>query len=159
MQDAETASPGRHHIRYAILPHAGPLDSRTVRTARNFNHPLKLSSHGSPAVRMASSHLLSTAIKLEGSTALILDCIKRGEDDEDVSRGELPKRKGRSIIVRIYESLGGKARGAIRSSLDVKKVWKTNLLEDDGEEMVMTEDGKVGIELRAYEVVTFRLQL
>ena len=105
-----------------------------------------------------SSSLLSS-IKLEGSPALILDTIKRGEDDEDVSRGELLKRKGRSVIVRIYESLGGKARGTIKTSLGVKRVWKTNLLEDDGEEMALRRGGEVRIELRAFEVATFRLQL
>ena len=146
---------GRHHIRYAIFPHAGPLDHRTVRTARNFNSPLQVYSHASPAT--AASSLSS--ITLDGSPALVLDTIKRGEDDEDVSRGELPQRKGRSIIVRIYESLGGKARGVIKTSLDVRKVWKTNLLEDDGEELVISKDGEVGIELRAFEVATFRLQL
>lgn len=151
-----TTEIGRHRIRYAILPHAGPLDHRTIRTARNFNTPMKVYSH--PASSSTASSLLSS-IKLEGSPALILDCIKRGEDDEDVSRGELPQRKGRSIIVRIYESLGGKARGRIRTSLDVKRVWVTNLLEDDGEELVLSKDGEVGIELRPFEVATFRLQL
>ena len=60
--------------------------------------------------------------------------------------------------MRIYESLGGRARGTIKTTLGVKKVWKTNLLEDDGEVMVI-KDGEVRIELRAFEVATFRLQL
>ena len=90
----------------------------------------------------------------------MLDCIKRGEDDEDVSRGELPKRKGRSIIVRIYDSLGGTSRGTIKVSemLHLKKVWKTNILEDDGTPLSI-KDGEINIELRPFEVATFRLQL
>lgn len=148
------ADMGRHHIRYAILPHAGPLDSRTVRTANNFNHPMKIYSHPSAS---AASSLLSS-ISLGGSPALVLDTVKRGEDDEDVSRSELAKRKGQSVILRIYESLGGKARGSIKTSLKAKKVWKTNLLEDDGDELEI-EDGEVKIELRAFEVATYRLQL
>ena len=111
----------------------------------------------SPPSPSTSSSLLS-AITLQGSPALVLDAIKRGEDDEDVSRGELPKRKGRSIILRIYESLGGKARGTIKTSLKVKKVWKTNVLEDDEEELEIS-DGEVKIALRAFEVATYRLQL
>ena len=141
-------------MRYAILPHAGPLDSRTVRMARNFNTPIKLCSHPSPSTE---SSLLSS-ITIHGSPALILDTIKRGEDDEDVSRGELPKRKGRSIILRVYESLGGKARGLIKTSLTVKKVYRTNLLEDD-EDTVEIKSGQIPLELRAFEVATFRLQL
>ncbi|KAL8912339.1 MAG: hypothetical protein Q9171_002626 [Xanthocarpia ochracea] len=152
------ADMGRHHIRYAILPHSGPLDHRTVRTARNFNHPFKL-FHG-PSAPNSSASLLNS-IQLTGSPALVLDAIKRGEDDEDVSRGELPTRRGRSIILRIYESLGGKARGNIcvdEDVLEVKKIQKVNLLEDDGEDVVF-EKGKCRIELRAFEVATFRLQL
>ena len=148
------SGPGRHHIRYAILPHAGPLDSRTVRTARNFNYPMRIYSH--PSASSASS--LLSAVTLHGSSALILDTIKRGEDDEDVSRGELPKRKGRSIIVRVYESLGGKARGTIKTSLPVKKVCRTNILEDDEGELQI-KNREVAIELRSFEVATYRLQL
>lgn len=150
-----TKLPGRHHIRYAILPHAGPLDSRTVRTAYNFNHPFRIFS--SSLVSSSTADLLS-CITLGGSKALILDCIKRGEDDEDVSRGKLPKRKGRSIIVRIYESLGGKARGTLKCTLGARQIWKCNVLEDDGEEVAI-QQGEVSLELRPFEVQTFRLQL
>ena len=157
-------STGRHHFRYAILPHAGPLDYRTVRTAREFNHPFKL-FHGSPTPSNTFSTMRS--IQLTGSPALILDTVKRGEDDQDVCRGELPSRKGRSVILRIYESLGGKARGCIcidRDVLAVKKIEKVNLLEDDGEELVLEDpvydyQGYCKIELRPFEVATFRLQL
>lgn len=115
---------------------------------------MKIYSHPSAS---AASSLLS-CITLHGSPALILDTIKRGEDDEDVSRGELPQRKGRSIILRVYESLGGKARGTIQTSLAAKKVCRTNLLEDDEGE-VEIKSGEIAIELRAFEVATYRLQL
>ena len=178
---------GRHHIRWAILPHTGPLDHRTVRTAQNFNHPLKLyalpstsstSSNAattSPSPASSSSSPSSTptskllsSLTLTGSPALILDCIKRGEDDEDVSRGSLPAREGRSIIVRIYESLGGRARGVLGfADLDIKKVWKCNLLEDDGEEVEILRGAGEGerkgkgvkVDLKPFEVGTWRLQL
>lgn len=151
------ADMGRHHIRYAIFPHAGPLDSRTVRTAYNFNHPMKI--YSAPSSKSETSSLLN-AIRLDGCPSLVLDCIKRGEDDEDVSRGELPKRKGKSIILRIYDSLGGTSRGTIRVNkmVDVKRVWKTNVLEDDEAELEI-KNGDVEIELRPFEVATYRLQL
>ncbi|KAL8738453.1 MAG: hypothetical protein Q9181_000767 [Wetmoreana brouardii] len=153
------ADMGRHHIKYAIFPHSGPLDHRTVRTARNFNHPFQI--FRAPSSTPSSSAAVLSSIQLKGSPALVLDVIKRGEDDEDVSRGELPNRKGRSIILRVYESLGGKARGVIEVDsevLDVKQIEKTNLLEDEGE-VVEGKEGKWRIELRAFEVATFRLQL
>ena len=111
------------------------------------------------SVILSTRDLLSS-ISMSGSKALILDTIKRGEDDEDVSLGELPKRHGRSIIVRVYESLGGRAKGLVKLGdvLGVKKVFKTNALEDDEGE-VSLKDGAFSIDLRAFEVATFRLQL
>lgn len=153
------ADMGRHHIRYAILPHAGPLDSRIVRAGYNFNNPLVLQrSYCGEAINAFKY------ISLSGSDSLVLDTVKRGEDDEDVSRGDLPVRPGKSIVLRIYESLGGKARGIISSKFPVKKVWKTNVLEDDEEELELNSQSAEGvvsidIELRAFEVATFRLQL
>ncbi|KAM5489504.1 Glycoside hydrolase, 38 vacuolar alpha mannosidase [Microsporum audouinii] len=152
-----TADIGRHHIRYAILPHPGPLDYRIVRAGYNFNHPLTLEAASGPDT-------LDTfqAVRLVDATpALVLDAVKRGEDDEDVSRGELPHRAGRSVIVRIFDSMGGRSTGTLETSLNVKKVFKCNLLEDDLEELPIEESGpsRVKIELRAFEVATYRLQL
>jgi len=153
------ADMGRHSIRYAILPHAGPLDATVVRAGYNFNHPMRL-CHADDAI--TTSRLL-TAVRFEGdsSNSIILDTVKRGEDDEDVSTGELPKRKGRSVILRLYESMGGQARGKLGwdpELVKVKKVFKTNCLEDDLEE-VETKGETAAIQLRPFEVATFRLQL
>jgi alpha-mannosidase len=145
------ADMGRHHIRWAILPHQGDLSSTTVRTAFNFNNPLRV-------VGSTSNSKFNVPIKLTGNKSLVLDTVKRGEDDEDVSRGELSKRKGQSVVLRIYDSLGGKSKGIIETTLDVKKVTRTNILEDDGES-VEIKDGKIKIELRPFEVATYRLQL
>src|ERR1700709_1291475 len=43
------ADMGRHHIQYAIFPHAGALDHRTIRAGYNFNTPLQLHRHAAPA--------------------------------------------------------------------------------------------------------------
>jgi alpha-mannosidase len=168
---------GRHVIRYAIFPHAGSLDHRTVRAAYNFNHHIKLLSV--PTLKgISSANKILSAITLKGSPALILDCIKRGEDDVDVSRANLlPVRKGRSVILRIYDSLGGRSTGTIcwdPELVHVSKVFRTNLLEDDEEELEMkvsregegeSEDEsdaapcEVEVKFRPFEVATFRLQL
>lgn len=155
------ADMGRHNIRYAILPHAGPLDDRTIRAGFNFNSPLVVEQAGPKASTAAA---IFKALSIKGSPALILDVVKRGEDDEDVARDDVPTRPGKSIILRIYESLGGKARGTIETSLPVKKAWKCNVLEDNEDllDLKRTDDRatlNIDIELRAFEVATFRLQL
>ena len=151
------ADMGRHHIKWAIMPHEGALSSETVRAAYNINHPLALVS----VVDDKPPKELFNAVMVTGGNSLVLDCIKRGEDDQDVSRGEFIKRNGQSVILRVYESLGGKSRGEIVTTLPVKKVYETNVLEDDGEEVEFSGKNKITIpiELRAFEVKTFRLQL
>ena len=146
-------------MRWAILPHAGALSHTTVRAARDFNYPLQLLC---PLTKPAPEPSLFGAVRLVGDPALIVDCVKRGEDDADVSRGDFPARtNGRSVVLRLYDSLGGKARGKIvwdEKWLKVKKVMKTNVLEDDMEEMEREGNG-VEIGLRPFEVATFKLHL
>jgi alpha-mannosidase len=144
---------GHHRIRWAILPHKGSLGAATVRAGFEFNNPLKLVRAALPALEMP--------VRLVGDASLVLDVVKRGEDDEDVvGRYDemLPKREAKSVIVRVYDSLGGTCRGIIETKLDVKRVVRTNLLEDDGEE-VEIEDGRFAIQLRPFEVATWKLQL
>ncbi|KAL4882791.1 glycosyl hydrolases family 38 N-terminal domain-containing protein [Aspergillus karnatakaensis] len=176
------ADMGRHRIRYAILPHVGNLDASTVRAGFEFNRPLVLDQHtheqSEPSMALPNPTALRTVnsafnkISLSSSNnALILDTVKRGEDDADIDSDpdiSIPgrKREGRSVVLRIYESLGGKTRGLLNIGWDVKKVYRCNILEDDGEELeIQSLDGKEGrrkrveIELRAFEVATFRVQL
>lgn len=156
------ADMGHHKMRYAILPHDGPLGPTTVRAGYEFGANLKLvrkPHHHSVAANALS---FDSPIKLVGDPAVILDCVKRGEDDEDVSRGDLPVRKGKCVIVRMYESLGGRSRTAISTTWDVKKVTKVDILEDEvpGEpEVKKNDDGNYPVTLRPFEVATFRLQL
>ncbi|CAG7967895.1 unnamed protein product [Penicillium salamii] len=154
------ADMGRHKIRYAILPHAGALDDRTVRAGFNFNNPLVVEKASPKAL---ASNAIFKALAVKGAPSLVLDVIKRGEDDADVSHDGVPTRPGKSVILRVYESLGGKARGSIETALPVKKAFKCNILEDDehpGLDIESTDGGSViKIELRAFEVATFRLQL
>ncbi|RYP56547.1 hypothetical protein DL771_011866 [Monosporascus sp. 5C6A] len=151
------ADMGEHRIRWAILPHQGELDETTVRAGYNFNNRMKILS---VAESSDLTSLSTYPVKLTGDKSLVLDCVKRGEDDEDVSHDTtIPRRKGRSVIIRVYDSLGGRSTGTISSTWDVKKVFKTNILEDDGEEVVLAKDGSFQITLRPFEVATYRLQL
>lgn len=105
------ADMGRHTFRYAILPHQGTVGEITVRTAAEFNSPVH-TGYVASAETSITETLLST-VALSGSPSIILDHIKRGEDDEDVSTGGLPTRKGQSLVLRFYDSLGGKASTTI----------------------------------------------
>jgi alpha-mannosidase len=92
--------------------------------------------------------------------------IKRADDDSDVvPKGETPlhDRKGKkSVIVRMYDALGGKCSGQLcfSSKLPVSKAYRCNLLEDDLTEVeIDAEEGCVPLTVKAFEVVTIRLEL
>lgn len=152
------ADMGHHSIRWAIFPHKGSLSSLTVRAAYAFNNPLKLlSTSGATAKSLGGAPI--QLINRDDSESLILDAVKRGHDDDDVSMREgLRVSKGQSIILRVYESLGGHSRGTIKTLFDVQRVAKTNVLEDELEEIEFGS-GRFDIELRPFEVATYKLQL
>lgn len=169
------ADMGNHKTRYAIFPHEGRLDERTIRKAFEFNNPLKIVGRKAKHGDALHSSLLNP-FHIYNAPNLVLDTIKRGEDDEDVSRGELPVKKGHCVILRIYDALGGKSKGVLTwGDLNVKKVVKVNALEDEEDEeneqefkigsfTTGAEEGGeketgVEIEIRAFEVASYKLVL
>lgn len=155
------ADMGKHTFRWAIMPHKGALDHRTIRAGFAFNNPMRLASH--PSVDDVRALMKSFTLTKDSDKSLILDTIKRGEDDEDVSRGGknlLPIRKGKSVVLRIYDSLGGKSVGTVDfGAVKVAKAWKCNVLEDDLEEVEVKEGARMDVELRAFEVASYRVLL
>ncbi|EMC95413.1 glycoside hydrolase family 38 protein [Baudoinia panamericana UAMH 10762] len=152
-----TADMGRHHIRWAIMPHIGGLDERTVRAGYEFNYPPRVHKHSTPE---RIQELMGAFKLVPGSDpGLVVDTVKRGEDDEDAGNGDMPPRKGRHVVLRVYDSLGGLCRGYVAfGPVGVKKAWKCNLLEDELEEVKLTDKG-LPVELRAFEVASYKLLL
>jgi len=147
---------GKHHFKYAIYPHKGPLNSITVEAAHNFNFEVF-----SPYLIPKGKTGFLDLIRIKGDDNLVLSNIKRAEDDEDISTGELPMKKGgKSIIVRVYESLGGKARASLTTTGKLSSVSKINLLEDELESLEFRESegvSEIPIKLRSFEVASYKL--
>ncbi|ERS98951.1 hypothetical protein HMPREF1624_04146 [Sporothrix schenckii ATCC 58251] len=178
------ADMGRHQIRWAIMPHKGALGAATIRKGYEFNNPLQSVVRAPKQLGLGpagptGATTKTNPLRLVGDASLVLDTVKRAEDDADV-RSQTAKdadgphlptpRKSRSVVLRIYESLGGQSRGSIvvsKAAWPVKAVYKTNLLEDDQETVALRtgldqnadETATFDIELRPFEVATFRVQL
>lgn len=151
----DKADMGDHHFEYAIYPHRGPLNANVVRTAHNFNYKL-LPHVGSSDV---AKSLLETVV-LSGETSLVLSNVKRAEHDKDVNIYEniqSADSSTRSIIVRVYESLGGSSTGKLHfNGIKVNKVLKTDAMEENGKELKV-ENNSVVIKLRGFEIATFKI--
>ena len=130
--------------------------------------------------RAPSSLLEKPLFRILGAPNVILETIKRGEDDffdrdQPANSSETPQ----TIVLRIYESFGGHARAFLRISgaLGISKAYETNILEDEvGEDEtvktldvthdVTDEKGKEGegdveikLDFRGFEVKTVKLIL
>lgn len=155
------ADMGNHHFKYAIVPHKGSVyDAGIAQLARKFNHPTLVVED------MNTEKLLSAikAIELKEGTSIIMDTIKRAEDDTDVVVGKkLHPRVGKSIIIRLYEAYGGHATDILSTTLKVKQAFASNILEDDIEVLPIeyTNFGttEISLSLKPFQVYTLRFQL
>ncbi|KAJ2302857.1 Glycoside hydrolase, 38 vacuolar alpha mannosidase, partial [Coemansia sp. RSA 2706] len=143
---------GRHKFRYALYPHAGTFsESNVVQEAYQFNTPLLELPISDP---FASSVLkLRPFFSVSGARNVVLDAVKRAEDDE------------RSFVVRLYEAYGGHARALLTSRLPFSRVCKVNLLEEpmddgdgDGIEW-LKHSTALEVPFKPFEVVSLRFTL
>lgn len=124
---------GTHHFSFAVLPHRGSFtESDVPAVARMFNYPLHLrrvpssaaSSHASLLGKSPDQHGQGPFTVL-GARNVILDTIKRGEEDDFKS-----KSAGETVILRLYEAYGGSARAKIAVALpDGRKIASAELVD------------------------------
>lgn len=162
---------GDHIIRFGLYPHLNVLEaSDVVHVGRIFNEPLQIGdgvlSYSIEDESIQTEMPFSLDLPRAGvPQAVVLDTIKRGEDDFEYY-GQ--KGSGQiSVIVRLYESLGSHANVILSSKLPFKSVTRTNMLEDDQEDLDeslqvrSSSDGakKVALKLQPFEVVSLKFRL
>ena len=85
------------------MPHTGRLlESGIYRKAMEFINAVSVRT----VPKAPSLEAVHSPFELVGNESIILDTVKRGEDDE--SSGE------KSIIVRMFESLGGRSNAVLK---------------------------------------------
>ena len=103
---------GRHHMRYALLPHDGPFGAESViRPAYAFNYP---------PVPVESGFESAPLVTVDHPN-VIIETVKPCEDTQ------------RAYILRLYEAAGGYCRAGLRFSHPVKAVHVCNMLEEEQE--------------------------
>ncbi|NGO81041.1 alpha-mannosidase [Streptomyces sp. YC504] len=131
--DPETDQ-GLHRFRYALAPGASVVDA--VREGYAINLPERRVTGAAPV-----SPLFTVA-----SPAVAISAVKLADDGSG------------DVVVRAYETAGGRARTSLRVDLDVTSVTATDLLErplPDAPSYAVV-DGEVELSLRPFELVTLR---
>lgn len=161
----EKADIGSHTFEYAIFPHVGTLSHETVRAGWEFNERMPSELYVSASKKDSISEL-NEVVQIEGDKNIILSNIKRGEDDSDADyegglMKDLPKKfvGSQTLVLRVYESLGGSSNASIKIGLPIKKVFKTNLLEEEIEELPISANKSFKVQLRSFEIATYKVIL
>ena len=129
---------GVHRFRYALYPHTGDWrQAGTVGEALCFNRPM-LWTKGAP------HPVLAKPLVAADTQAVMIDTIKPAED-------------GKGWVVRLYESHGGAAQARLTFGVPVKRVQRSNTLEDSGENLPL-EANAVALTLRPFQIVTLRVE-
>ncbi|QGK69924.1 alpha-mannosidase [Allosaccharopolyspora coralli] len=131
-----TADRGEHSLRYSLLVGADIGDA--VREGYRLNLPL----------RVHDGQTRVEPIVHVDNPAVIVEAVKLADD-----------RSG-DLVVRLYESRGGRARATLTTTLDASTVTRTDLLERtwDGERpQTFDPDTGFSVDLRPFEIRTVRL--
>ena len=133
------ADQGNHIFRYALLPHAGPVQNAgVIEEGIRFNNPL----HLFPTEAETGQHSFFRSTH----PALVLDTIKKAEDSD-------------LLILRLYEARGTQGVSRILSSLPFHSAVRCNLLENEVEdtEHDWSEEG-YEVAFKPFEIISLILK-
>ncbi|MFE9558594.1 alpha-mannosidase [Streptomyces sp. NPDC006703] len=121
----------RHRFTYALLPGARVSDA--VAQGLALNLPL----------RLAAAAEVAPVVEVD-SPAVTIEAVKLAED------------RGGDVVVRLYESAGGRVRATLRPGFPWVRAHVTDLLERPLDEAPLSADG-IALDLRPFQIVTLRL--
>ncbi|MFC4553789.1 alpha-mannosidase [Georgenia faecalis] len=136
--DPETDQ-GRHRLAYGLVVGAEIADA--VREGYRANLPVRQRTGAGPVAPLVSV----------SSPAVVVEAVKLADD-----------RSG-DVVVRLYESLGGRAKARLTAGFGVERAWVCDLVEHEDEEIaalapLTTSGNEVTLDLGPFQVVTLRLR-
>ncbi|KAJ3192437.1 Alpha-mannosidase 2C1 [Irineochytrium annulatum] len=142
---------GSEHIfRYALHPHVGSFaESDVLREAVHFNTPLIVGDTGASGIARCPRDCARTALSVDRKN-IIIEAVKFAESPRDRGDGV------RDIVVRLYESAGGRGRCKLAVNFSVLEACFCNVLEDVGSPVERDADGRYAFEYRPFSIITVR---
>jgi alpha-mannosidase len=128
------ADQGRHRLTYSLLPGAGIEDA--VAEGYALNLPLRVAD-------LAGAPEPVVSVDGEGVT---VEAVKLADDESG------------DVVVRLYESRGGRAAGTLRTGFPLGEAQVTDLLERPLGQVDTDGNGSVPVRLRPFEILTLRLK-
>ncbi|MFR0356048.1 alpha-mannosidase [Streptomyces sediminimaris] len=127
------ADQGRHRLVYSLLPGASIEDA--VAEGYALNLPLRIAdAQGAP----------EPVVSVDGE-GVTVEAVKLADDTSG------------DVVVRLYESRGGRGRGVLRTGFPLAGAQVTDLLERPLEDADVV-DGGVPVALRPFQILTLRLR-
>ena len=144
------ADQGVHRFAYSLLTHEGAWDRKTIAEAYALNDPLIVFSPESFGENRNISEIVHSG-ELKAAQPLldinlpnvVIETVKVAED-------------GNGLIVRLYECMRRRGKATLTAAFELGKVWKTNLIEDNLEEL-QPQENSISFDVKPYEIVTLRL--
>ncbi len=134
--------PGNHSYRMALYPHDGNW-RMAYRKGQAFNMPLSLYTlpemHSTNPATVSERSFLSTE-----PANMIFSAVKQAED-------------GAGLFVRLYEAEGRYTTLRLKGFKPFHRVWRTDLLEYDQEELQVEADGSLRLNVQPWQIVNLRI--
>ncbi|KAI8331324.1 glycosyl hydrolases family 38 N-terminal domain-containing protein [Chlamydoabsidia padenii] len=145
----ENADMGQHKFKYAIYPHKGDFQSSdVVQKALELNVPL---SYRQTSQLVKPEIILPSLFAIDPPGRIIIDTVKLAEKNQE---------QGKTVILRIYEAYGGKSTGHLTSSLEIKSIQVSNILEDDtNHALTKNDNGGFLLTLTPFQIMTLKVQI
>ncbi len=165
----KTADIGLHSIDYAIMPFMGTLQQPTnyqtniIRAAYEFNIPIRFVDIWPNSIGQISSiisisntqsnvnykfsfNYLTGNIYYLHITGVIVETLKVAED-------------GNSLIVRLFESFGGKTKACIQFGFNISRIFHANSLETKLSEIFIDHNNVATIDFSAFQICTLLIEI
>jgi alpha-mannosidase len=136
------ADRGAHEFTYSLYLHKGRLaDGETIGEGYRLNQPLTVL----PIVAQSGTLPETFSLISSSDPAFVIETVKLAEDAD-------------GIIVRGYESLGGKCRTELSLGFEAKSASLCDLQENKLSDLAL-ENGKIKLSASNFEIVTLKIKI
>jgi len=131
---------GMHEFAFSLLPHANQWDEKTIAAAYALNDPLIVNVPDEKSVLKADPLNLVSV----DQPNIVIETSKQAED-------------GCGVIVRMYESQRMRGKAVLGAGFKVQAAWMVNLIEENQEQVLVTEKHNISFDFHPYQIITLRL--